>query len=63
VTTPVATRAKLIESAGEPLKLVLRSDDESLAVLTLGPADAVALDADLLNGARRRLGRPGDGER
>jgi hypothetical protein len=41
---------------------VLRSDDESLAVLTVGPADAVALAGDLLNGARR-LGRPGDGER
>jgi hypothetical protein len=57
VTTPVATRATLIESGGEPLKLVLRSDDESLAVLTLGPADAVALASDLLNAARRRLGR------
>jgi hypothetical protein len=57
VTTPVATRALLIEAAGEPIKLAQCSDDESLAVLTLGPADAVALASDLLNAARRRLGR------
>jgi hypothetical protein len=52
-----ATRAMVIEQAGEPTKLVLTSDDGALASLVLGPADAIALASDLLNAARRRLGR------
>jgi hypothetical protein len=57
VTTPVATRAIVIEQAGEPVKLLLCADDAMLASLLLGPADAAALASDLLNSARRRLGR------
>jgi hypothetical protein len=47
----------LIEQAGEPVKLLLCADDAMLASLILGSADAIALASDLLNAARRRLGR------
>jgi hypothetical protein len=52
-----ATRALVIEQPGEPIKVALCDDATALASLVLGPADAIALTSDLLNAARRRMGR------
>jgi hypothetical protein len=52
-----ATRAMVIEQPGEPIKLALCDDASALASLPLGPADAIKLASDLLNAARRRMGR------
>jgi hypothetical protein len=53
-----ATRAVVTDSPGEPTTLTLYAEDIALAAVVLGPADAVWVASDLLNAARRRLGRP-----
>jgi hypothetical protein len=57
MTMPVATRAIVVEQAGEPSVLTLYGEDGEPAAIPLGPADAMHLASDLLNAARRRLGR------
>jgi hypothetical protein len=52
-----ATRAMVIEQPGEPIKVAPCDDGTALASLVLGPADAIKLADDLLNAARRRMGR------
>jgi hypothetical protein len=53
-----ATRAIITDPPGEPSTLTLYRDDDALAAIPLGPADAVRLASDLLLAARRRFGRP-----
>jgi hypothetical protein len=53
-----ATRAVVADAPGEPTTLTLYDESGGLAVIVLGPADAVRIASDLLNAARRRFGRP-----
>lgn len=53
-----ATRAVVADPPGEPTTVTLLGESGALAILALGPAECIALASDLLNAARRRLGRP-----
>jgi hypothetical protein len=61
VTAVPATRAVVTDPPGEPTILTLYGEDGALAAIPLGPADAIALASDLLNAARRRMGRDNGG--
>ena len=52
-----ATTARVTDEPGQLTTLLLLNDQGELAILPLGPADALALAADLLTSARRRFGR------
>ena len=53
---PEASRA--IVADADVTALTLYRDDDALAAIPLGPAEAVRLASDLLLSARRRFGRP-----
>lgn len=54
---PSATRAVVADPPGEPTTLTMHDESGAIATLTLGPAECIALASDLLNAARRRIGR------
>ena len=55
---PRATTAAVVDSPGEPTTLTLYGSAGAVAAIVLGPAECVALAADLLASARVRMGRP-----
>jgi hypothetical protein len=52
---PTAHRALVAD--GEDMRLQFYRGDECLGDMPLGPADAIRLASELLNAARRRMGR------
>jgi hypothetical protein len=56
-TAGVPTAHRAVVADGEDIRLVLYTGDECLSDLPLGPADALRLARELLNAARRRMGR------
>ena len=53
---PRATRIRIVDPPGEPTTLTLAVGDLELSI-GLGPAERGAVAADLIEGARRRIGR------